>query len=81
MNIINEIFTGSLLFIMIALIIIVNVAIIYKLVSKTGNNGWLCLLSFIPFVNLIFYLYMAFSEWPVEKEIKELKQKLNNKGA
>ena len=50
--------------------------IFWRLVSKTGHSGALSLLAFVPIGNLILLLYMAFGEWPVEKEIRSLKQEL-----
>ncbi len=38
-----------------------------RIVGKTGNNQWLGLLMIIPIVNLIFMIWLAFSEWPVHR--------------
>jgi len=37
----------------------------WKICSKAGFPGPLGLLMIIPFVNIIFPLYLAFAEWPV----------------
>lgn len=62
----------------IAAIFLFSLFVLYKLISKTGHSGWLCLLNFVPLANIVFYLYMAFSEWPVEREVKYLRQQLDN---
>jgi len=36
-----------------------------KVFSKAGYSGALCLLMLLPAVNLITFLWFAFSEWPV----------------
>lgn len=36
----------------------------YMLWKRTGHSGWLCLLLFIPVVNLISLYVLAFKEWP-----------------
>ncbi len=38
-----------------------------RLVGKTGNNQWLGLLMIIPIANLILLIWLAFSEWPLER--------------
>ena len=45
------------------------------LVSKTGHPGWMSLLFLIPVVNLILWLYLAFSEWPIEAELRRYKER------
>jgi hypothetical protein len=47
---------------------------LWRLVSKTGNPGVLSLLFLIPLVNFVLLLYFAFAEWPIEREIKALRQ-------
>jgi Na+/melibiose symporter-like transporter len=37
--------------------------------SKAGYSGWFCLLLFIPVVNIILFLWFAFSTWPVHKNV------------
>jgi len=43
-----------------------------KIVLKTGHSGWMVLLVFIPLVNFVFLVYLAFSTWPIEKELQRL---------
>lgn len=38
-----------------------------RLVGKTGNNQWLGLLMLVPIANLILLIWLAFSEWPIER--------------
>lgn len=54
-------------------ILIVFLVIWYRIYSKSGHSGWLCLLMMIPLVNLITILWFAFSTWPVEKELARLR--------
>ena len=35
----------------------------WKIFSKAGFSGWLSLLIFLPFVNLIVLYIVAFSDW------------------
>lgn len=38
-----------------------------RILGKTGNNQWLGLLMLIPLVNVGVLIWLAFSEWPVER--------------
>ena len=43
--------------------------------SKAGYSWALGLLILVPIVSIIFVLYLAFADWPVQKELRSLKQK------
>ena len=59
----------------IALAMSVFVAVVYcKIFGKAGYHWALGLLMFIPVANLIMLCVLAFSEWPIEKEIKAFRQ-------
>jgi hypothetical protein len=47
----------------------------YKIFSKAGYPGILCLTMIVPLLNIIMLLFLAFSEWPVLKELKALRQR------
>ena len=49
----------------------------YKIFSKAGYPGLLCLTMIVPLLNIVMLLFLAFSEWPVLKELKALKQRSN----
>ncbi len=38
-----------------------------RIFGKTGNNQWLGLLMLVPLVNLGMLVWLAFSEWPLER--------------
>jgi hypothetical protein len=46
---------------------------LWRIIDKTGNPGPMCLLFLIPIVNLVMLFYLAFSEWPIEKELRRLR--------
>jgi len=54
--------------------------IAWKITAKTGYPGVLGLLYFVPIANIVFLLIMAFSEWPVHREMKSLKKILERQG-
>jgi len=47
----------------------------WRLVSKTGNPGWLCFLFYIPYANIIMLLYFVFADWPVQSELRRYKER------
>ena len=44
---------------------------IYK---KTGQSGAMSLLQLIPVVNIIMLFVLAFGEWPIERELIQLRR-------
>ena len=61
-----------LIFMLIFLVILVG--IYYLIIKKTGYNPWLSLLVLIPGLGgLIIIIMLAFTEWPVQREIRELR--------
>jgi len=49
------------------------IVIYWRIVSKAGYSGAMSLLLFIPIVNLIMIIIFAFSEWPIQKELNQLR--------
>lgn len=42
----------------------------WRIVSKAGYPGVASLLLLVPLVNAVAVLYFAFSEWPIERELR-----------
>ena len=61
------------MFAVVLLFFVFGIYINWRLFAKTGNSGALSLLMLIPIVNLIMYLWLVFSEWPIEREVKSLR--------
>jgi len=60
----------------IVLLIVGMIYVYYKIFEKTGNSGWLALLMFVPIANIAIILYLAFSDWPVLREVRELRSRV-----
>lgn len=41
----------------------------YRVISKMGFPGWYIALLLVPVVGQFFFLYLAFAEWPIEKDM------------
>lgn len=53
---------------------ILAIVIYWKIFSKAGYSGARSLLLLIPVVNLIILIMFAFSEWPIQRELNQLRQ-------
>jgi len=51
------------------------VVIWWKIFDKAGKSAPLSLLMLVPLVNFYMMFHIAFSEWPVRRELDELRMK------
>ncbi len=63
--------------IIILAFLVLAIVVWCKIFSKTGYSWALGLLMFVPIANLIMFLVLAFSTWPIERELKALKQEVD----
>ena len=63
-------------FLFIMLLIAGMIYVYYKIIEKTGNSGWLALLMLVPIANIGLILFLAFSDWPVVLENRDLRARL-----
>jgi hypothetical protein len=52
-----------------------------KICEKAGFSWAWGLLAFIPFVNLIVLLKLAFTEWPIERDVRSLRAQQSGRQA
>jgi len=48
----------------------------WMIFSKAGFSGWMSVTQIVPLVNVIALFYLAFAEWPIQREVRELKRPL-----
>jgi len=72
------IFTLIVLFVVLAAAIILTAVIWCRLFSKAGYNWASGLLMLVPVANVIMPFILAFNEWPIEKELRQLRQQAQN---
>lgn len=53
--------------------IILAIVIWWRIFSKAGYSGALGLLMLVPIANLVMILILAFGEWPIQAELKQLR--------
>lgn len=64
-----------LVFMLFALLVSILMVVVYcKICSKTGYHWALGLLMFVPVANVILPVILAFTDWPIHKELRQLKQ-------
>lgn len=44
-----------------------------RVARKAGYSGWYAALCFVPVANLVVLLIFVFQEWPIERELRELR--------
>jgi uncharacterized membrane protein YhaH (DUF805 family) len=61
----------------IAIASVVFAIIIYwRIFSKAGYSGAMSLLMLVPIANLIVICILAFGEWPIHRELNQLRQQV-----
>ena len=73
----------AIVFMLVYLLIVVigaaiTALITCKIFSKTGFHWALGLLMFVPIANIVVPFFLAFAEWPIQKELRELRQQQGN---
>jgi hypothetical protein len=63
----------AFVFLIYAVIIALVIAVHWKIASKAGYPGWYALGLLVPCVNLVLIVLFAFTEWPIERELRELR--------
>jgi hypothetical protein len=66
-------FTMFMLF-TVLIVAVIKVLIFCKIFSKAGYSWALGLLILLPIVNIIMAFFLAFADWPVQKQLRLLKQ-------
>jgi Tfp pilus assembly major pilin PilA len=61
--------------VVIAIVAAIGVLPYWKIFSKAGYSGWLSLTQIVPILNIVVIFYVAFAEWPVQRELTVLKQR------
>ena len=62
----------------VAAIVVLSLFVIlpfWKIFSKAGFSRLMSIAMLIPLLNFVMLLFLAYSEWPILKELKALKQK------
>ena len=61
--------------IVLSIIGIIFVLPFWKIFTKAGFPGWWSLSMLIPLLGIFVLFYLAFAEWPIQREFNKLKNK------
>ncbi|MCZ6598825.1 MAG: hypothetical protein O7B99_14400 [Planctomycetota bacterium] len=67
-------FAGTAFFIISALSVLLFTFAFCRIYSKAGYHGAMGVLMLVPVVNVVMLFQLAFSRWPIERELKNLKK-------
>jgi heme/copper-type cytochrome/quinol oxidase subunit 2 len=56
--------------------IVFSVIIYWRIFAKAGYSGAMGLLMFVPIANIIVLCVLAFGEWPIYRELYQLRQQV-----
>ena len=62
-------------------IIALMILVYWKVADKAGYPGWYSLGLLVPCLNLVLLIMFAFTEWPIERELKQLRSLTPQPGA
>jgi len=66
---------------LILIVVAIKVLIFCKIFSKAGYSWALGLLMLVPIVNIIMAFFLAFADWPIQKQLRQLKEQQSNTAA
>lgn len=46
----------------------------WRIFEKTGGYSYMFIAMFVPGINVLAILWLAFDEWPLERRVRELEQ-------
>jgi hypothetical protein len=70
------VFGGCFVLFFVLAFSILNLVVFCKIYAQAGYPWAMGFLMLIPIVNFIMMLILAFSEWPIQKQVKQLQQQL-----
>ena len=66
----------SLIGLMVVVSNLITILIFCRIFAKAGYHWAFGLLVIVPVANLIVPFFLAFADWPAQKELRELRQRL-----
>jgi branched-subunit amino acid transport protein AzlD len=57
-----------------------TILVYFMIFKRTGMNPWLSLLMLVPIANFVMLIILAFTEWPIQREVHALRAQLAGTG-
>ena len=67
--------SGGIGLLLVIIVYVIMLVAWWKIFAKAGHSGALALLFLVPIVNLVIFLWFAFSEWPIHRRLRELERR------
>lgn len=66
---------AGLIILAVSVVSLVSILVYCKICHKAGYHWALGLLVLVPVANVVLPFFLAFADWPVQKELRELRQR------
>ena len=66
---------GTTEFLILAVLSMLVVVPFWKICTKAGFPGALSLTQLVPILNFLVLFYLAFAEWPVHRQLNEMRRR------
>jgi hypothetical protein len=63
----------SVLLVIYVVILAVFIWAYVRIIRRAGYSGWWILIGLVPLVNVVMFLVFAFKEWPIQRELAQLR--------
>lgn len=70
----------SILIVLYAVVLVVFIWAYVRIITRAGYSGWWVLIGLVPLVNVVMFLVFAFKEWPIQRELAQLRMQLAGHG-
>jgi len=58
----------------VLILTVIQILAFCKIFSKAGFSWALGLLMLVPIANIVMFFFLAFADWPVQRELRSYKQ-------
>ena len=69
-----------ILLVLYAAFLVVMVWAYVRIIRRAGYSGWWILIGLVPLVNIVMFLVFAFKEWPIQRELAQLRAQVHGSG-
>jgi hypothetical protein len=69
------------LLVVYAVILVVTVWAYVRIIRRAGYSAWWILIGLVPLLNVVMFLVFAFKEWPIQRELAQLRGQVGRGGS
>ncbi|MFL6161681.1 MAG: hypothetical protein ACJ74U_05580 [Jatrophihabitantaceae bacterium] len=71
------------LFVLLAVYVLFLIVMVWayvQIIRRAGYSGWWILIGLLPLMNVVMFFIFAFKEWPIQRELAQLRAQLVGRG-